>query len=333
MLFLDRQDVIALLPIAECIGAVERAFAAHANGELPAAPGVLGTHVAAGGFHVKTAAMGSRPGYFAAKINANFPANPERHGLPAIQGMIGLFGTTDGRPLALLDSMEITTLRTAAASAVAAQYLARADAATLAICGCGIQGRAHLRALLEVRKLHRVLAHDRDPARARLFAREMAHECGVDVVPAEVLGDAVRVSDICVTCTPARGPLVRADHLQPGQFFAAVGADSEEKQEFEAAALCRALVVADIIAQAASIGELHHAISAGLMTIDDVHADLGQIVTGRRPGRTSEEQIFLFDSTGTALQDVAAAALVYERAMQAGRGRELSLTGGSGVHA
>ena len=327
MLFLDRQDVIALLPIADCIVAVEKAFAAHANGELPAAPGVLGAHVAAGGFHVKTAALGSDPGYFAAKINSNFPGNPGRHWLPAIQGMIGLFDTANGRPLALLDSIEITTLRTAAASAVAARHLARADAATIAICGCGNQGRAHLRAMLSVRKLQRALAFDRDPAQARRFAAEATAETGIDVQATEDLAGSVRASDICVTCTPAREPLILVDQLRPGQFFAAVGADSEGKQEFEPGVLLRARVVADIVAQAASMGELQHAIAAGLMTEDDVHADLGQVVTGQRPGRTSEDQVFIFDSTGTALQDVAAAALVYERALQAGHGRKLSLTG------
>ncbi|MFZ2509212.1 MAG: ornithine cyclodeaminase family protein [Steroidobacteraceae bacterium] len=329
MLFLDRQDVIALLPIADCITAVEQAFAAHAAGILPAAPGVLGAHLDGGGFHIKTAALGADPGYFSAKINSNFPANPDRFGLPTIQGMIGLFDAASGRPLALLDSIEITTLRTAAASAIAARHLSRADAATLTICGCGIQGRSHLRAMRRVRRLRRVLVYDRDPERVRQFVRDMAPGLGIELVPTSELADAVQCSDICVTCTPARAPLIHADDLRPGQFFAAVGADSEEKQEFEAGALRRALVVADIVAQAASFGDLHHAIAAGLMTTADVHADLGQIIAGKRPGRTSDEQIFIFDSTGTALQDVAAAAMVYERALQAGRGRELSLTGGS----
>jgi alanine dehydrogenase len=328
MLFLDRQDVIALLPIADCITAVERAFAAHATGQLPCAPGVLGAHVDGGGFHIKTAALGSSPGYFAAKINGNFPANPDRHKLPTIQGMIGLFDTANGRPLALLDSIEITTLRTAAASAVAARHLARADASILAICGCGNQGRAHLRALLQVRKLRRVLAYDRDPSRAQLFASEMARECAVEVTPTEGLAGAVQNCDICVTCTPARGPIIHVDHLRPGQFFAAVGADSEGKQEFEPEVLRRAIVVTDITAQAATMGELQHALAAGLMKVSEVHADLGQVVTGQRPGRTSADQIFIFDSTGTALQDVAAAAIVYERAVQAGRGRKLSLASG-----
>jgi alanine dehydrogenase len=327
MLFLDRQDVIALLPIADCITAVEKAFASHANGELPTAPGVLGAHVAGGGFHVKTAALGTAPGYFAAKINANFPGNPDRHGLPAIQGMIGLFDAATGRPLALTDSIEITTLRTAAASAVAARHLARADAAIIAICGCGIQGRAHLRALQSIRTFPRALVFDRNSGRAQQFAREMAAESGIEVLATQDLAAAVRASDICVTCTPARGPLIFLDQMRPGQFFAAVGADSEGKQEFEPEVLRRAKVVADIVAQAARMGELQHAIAAGLMTEDDVYADLGQVCTGQKPGRTSDDQIFVFDSTGTALQDVAAVAIVYERALQSSRGRKLSLTG------
>jgi alanine dehydrogenase len=325
MLFLDRQDVIALLPIADCIAAVERAFAAHAKGELPTGPGVLGAHVPDGGFHVKTAALGASPGYFAAKINANFPGNPDRHGLPTIQGMIGLFDVANGRPLALLDSIEITILRTAAASAIAARHLARADAATLAICGCGSQGRAHLRALMHVRRIRRVYAYDRDPARALQFVKEMTPDTALDIESVEDLSDAIHNSDICVTCTPAREPLVGPDDLRPGQFIAAVGADSEGKQELRPEVLRNSLVVVDIVEQAAAIGELHHAIAAGLMRVSDVHADLGQLVTGRRQGRTAASQVFVFDSTGTALQDVAAAAMVYERALQAGCGRVLPL--------
>ncbi len=333
MLFLDRQDVIALLPMAQCIGAVERAFAAHASKRLPTAPGVLGSQVENGGFHVKTAAIGAAPGYFAAKINANFPGNPERNGLPTIQGMIGLFDTATGRPLALLDSIEITTLRTAAASAIAARYLALPDAGTLLVCGCGNQGRAHLRALLQVRRLRRVLAYDRNPAQVQAFIREMAPESGLDIEPVENLADTFPSCEIAVTCTPAREVLLSADDIRPGQFIAAVGADSEGKQELDPRLLRSCKVVADLAEQAAKMGELQHAIAARLMGIGDLHAELGQLITGERPGRTSDQQIFVFDSTGTALQDVAAAALVYERAIAVRRGRELSLDGGPNAHA
>ena len=123
MLFLNRQDVAALLSLPECIAAVEQVFRQYAQNELPLAPGVLAAHVNNGGFHIKTAALGGSPGYFAAKVNANFPQNPGAFGLPTIQGVIALFDSVAGRPLALLDSIEITVLRTAAASAVAARYL------------------------------------------------------------------------------------------------------------------------------------------------------------------------------------------------------------------
>jgi len=225
VLFLDRRDVAALLPMDACIEAVAQAFASHARRELPAAPGVLGTLGRAGGFHVKAAAIGGVPGYYAAKVNANFPGNPEQHGLPAIQGLIALFSLDDGRPLALLDSIEITILRTAAASAIAARHLARADARTLFVCGCGTQGRAHLVALSLVRPVSRVLAYDRDAAVARRFASEMRTACGVQIDAVADVAGGLPQCDMAVTCTPAREALVAAEGVRPGQFIAAVGAE------------------------------------------------------------------------------------------------------------
>jgi alanine dehydrogenase len=325
MLLLTRQDVAALLSLPDCIDAVEQAFGRFARGELPLAPGVLGAHVPGGGFHIKTAGLGGSPGYFAAKINANFPRNLETSGLPTIQGLIALFDAGCGRPLALLDSIEITILRTAAASALAARFLALAEASAVTIVGCGNQGRSHLRALTHVRPIRRAFAFDVDPARARRFAEELSAELGVSITPTGDLAAAVAASEICVTCTPARQPVFPMALLRPGLFLAAVGADSPEKQELEPAVLARSRVVVDILEQAVTLGELHHAIAAGLLAASDVHADLGQLVAGQRPGRTSDEEVFVFDSTGTALQDVAAAAVVYERARRRGRGYEFAL--------
>lgn len=329
MLFLDRQDVIELLPMADCIAAVERAFAAQAEGRLPGQPAVLGVHVAGGGFHVKAAALGGSPGYFATKINANFPGNPARHGLPTVQGVIGLFDTEHGVPLALLDSIAITTLRTAAASALAARFLSRADAATLAVCGCGVQGRAHVEAFRAVRPIGRIVACDAQAGRAQAFAAEIRQATGLEVRTVPRPAEAIAGADIVVTATPARAPILGADDVVPGQFIAAVGADSEGKQELDARLLAKCRVVTDLTAQAARMGDLQHAIAAGLMTAADVHAEIGQIVAGTRPGRRDDGEIFVFDSTGTALQDVAAAALVYERAREEGTGRVLELDGGA----
>jgi alanine dehydrogenase len=289
---------------------------------------VLGTHVVDGGFHVKTAGLVGSAGaraYFAAKINANFPGNPARHGLPTIQGAITLHDAADGVLLAVLDSMEITTLRTAAATAVAARALARADARVLTVLGCGIQGRSQLLAMSRVRSLERVFAWDLEAAAAVRYADEMAHTLGCEVRSVADYHTAVQASDVVVTCTPSRRPLLAASDVPPGCFVAAVGADSEDKQELAPDLLARAVVVVDVLEQCARIGDLHHALVSGAMRRDDVHAELADVVSGRRPGRRSATEITIFDSTGTALEDVAAAALVYERAVGAGRGIALRL--------
>lgn len=319
VLLLTRSDVTALLPLGECIAAVEQAFRLYGEGRAQP-PGVLGHPARDGGFHIKAASLNLGRSYFAAKTNGNFAHNPQRFGLPAIQGLILLCDAEKGSPLAVIDSMEITILRTGAATAVAARHLARPDARIAAICGCGNQGRVQLRSLLAVLPLERVFAWDRDPARSQAFARELSPQLGLTIEPVENLGPAVRQSSVCVTSTPARQFFLRKEDVMPGAFIAAVGADSADKQELDPILLSHAKLVVDSREQCAAIGELHHALENGCMTPTQVHADLGEIVAGVKPGRTSPEEITIFDSTGTALQDVAAAALVYERAVAQGRG-------------
>jgi len=323
VLYLGRADVAELLSIGDCITAVESAFRAHGADTLPASPAMLGVHLEHGGLHVKAAALGREPCYVAAKVNANFPANPARHGLPTIQGLIVLLDGTRGTPLAVMDSIEITMLRTAAASAVAANALATANASTLVLCGCGVQGRAHLEAIHTVRPLLRAALFDQDPARAARLAAEMAPRLGCEMRVGTSLVEAFAQADIAITCTPSRKPIVSADMLHPGLCVIAVGADNPEKQEIDPRALAHSKVVVDVLEQAATIGDLHHALAAGVMTRDDVHGELGAVLAGRRPSRTHDDEIFVFDSTGAAIQDVAAAAIVYERAVRDGRGVRL----------
>jgi alanine dehydrogenase len=315
MIFLDSTAVRDLLSIEECIAAVERAFRLHGEGNAPQ-PGVLGIHAERGTFHIKAGTLDVGRPYFAAKTNANFPGNLERYGLPTIQGVIALFDAERGTPLAILDSREITSLRTGAATAVAAKYLARDDASVVTICGCGVQGRTQLAAVAAVRTLRRVYAVDRQRENAARFAREMSSELGIEVIAATDLATAARESDICVTCTPSRQAILGAGDVKAGAFVAGVGADNPDKQELAPALLARSAVVVDILDQAATSGDLHHAIAAGVMTRDDVRAELGEVVAGKKPGRLRDDEIVIFDSTGTALQDVAAAAAVYEKAIQ-----------------
>jgi alanine dehydrogenase len=323
-LILSRSEVASLLSLDECIAAVEAAFRLHGEGRIPP-PGILGMPAGSGGFHVKAALLPLARRYFAAKVNGNFSGNAQRVGMPAIQGIVFLADAGNGEPLAVMDSIEITILRTGAATAVAAKHLAREGSKVATVCGCGNQGRVQLRALSRVLKFEQVFAWDLDPVRARGYAESLSSELGIEVSPADEVAAAVSRSDVCVTCTPARTPFLRREYLRPGTFVAAVGADSPEKQELDSTILASSKVVVDVLEQCAAIGELHHALESGLMTRGGVHAELGQIVAGRRPGRISNDEIIVFDSTGTALQDAAAAAMVYEKALAAGTGTAIAL--------
>jgi ornithine cyclodeaminase/alanine dehydrogenase-like protein (mu-crystallin family) len=323
-LILTRRDVSELLDLDACIAAVEEAFRLEGEGRVPRA-GILGFPLAGGGFHIKAAALDLNRSYFAAKVNGNFPGNRERFGLPTIQGVVILCDAGNGSPLALIDSMEITSLRTAAATAVAAKSLARPDSRVAAICGGGRQGRAQLAAIYRVLPLRKAFVFDTDLATAQTFACEMEETLGIEVVIAAGPAQALAGADVGVTSTPSRRPFLKKGDLKPGVFLAAVGADASEKQELDPELLAGARVVVDVLEQCATIGELHHALEAKQMTRSDVSAELAEIVSGRKPGRQTLDEIVIFDSTGTALEDVAAAVAVYERAVAAGRGASCDL--------
>ncbi len=323
-LILSRSEIATALSMAECIRAVEDAFALAARARMTVPP-VVHIPSSDGAFHVKSAAYRSDPYYVAVKVNGNFPANPERHGLPTIQGAIVLSDTRTGSLLALMDSGEITALRTGAATAVAAKYLAAPSARTASVIGCGVQARVQLRMLLEVLPLERVFAFDTDPARAQHFASDF-QSVACDVQAVTEFERSARQSDVIVTCTPSRRSFLCREHLSRGTFVAAVGADSNDKHEIDTGLLAESIVVADSIDQCAEIGELHHAIDAGLMTRDDVFAELGDIVAGTTEPAFGRDDIVVFDSTGIAIQDVAAAGLIYQRSIAHGVGTSLRLS-------
>ncbi len=322
-LVISRREVRELLDLDDCIDAVDAAFRALADGRaIPS--DVLGVHVAGGGFHIKTAGLLDPAAYFAAKLNGNFGENGERFGLPRIQGLILLADARHGYPLAIMDSVEITALRTAAATAVAARYLARPDSRVATICGCGQQGEIQLEAMLRVCDLEAVYAFDVDSRRARGLCETFAGR-GLETLVADELASAAGQSDVIVLCTPALGPILGPGQVRPGTFIAAVGADSEEKQELDPRLVAESTLVVDHLEQCATIGELHHALESGAMRPEDVHAELHQVVAGHLSGRTSADEVTIFDSTGVAIEDVATAALVYDRALERGMGSRLEL--------
>lgn len=324
-LLLKRGDVAELLGIEECIAAVEQVFRLQGEGKTQP-PGVLGVHARDGGFHIKAGLLDLSWPYFAAKTNANFPQNASRFNLPLIQGVIVLCDAENGYPLAIMDSIEITIQRTGAATAVAAKHLARQDSKIVTVCGCGNQGRISLRALRTVLPFEKAFAYDRDEALAQSLARELAGELRIEVEATSGLEAAVRQSDVVVTCTPSHQAFLKREFVSPGTFVAAVGADSPEKQELEPALTANSKLVCDLVEQCAVMGELHHALDAGLATREGAHAELGEVVAGVKAGRTSAEEVIVFDSTGMALQDVVSAAVVYEKAVRLGRGTVMNFS-------
>lgn len=300
------------------------AFVALARGEATL-PGVIGLELpdAGGEVHVKGAYLHGAPTY-SFKIASGFYRNPER-GLPVGAGLVLAFSAATGEPAAVLfDNGYLTELRTGAAGALAADLLARRRVGKAAVVGVGGQARYQLEALAGVRDLDAVAAWGRDPAKAEAYAEEMGDRLGLVVEVAASLQEAVEGADVVVTTTPAREPLVRAEWLAPGAHVTAVGSDMPEKQELEAAVLARAdKVVADRLEACLENGEIHRAVAAGAIAAEDVHAELGQIAAGERPGRESEEEITVVDLTGIGVQDAALAAFVVAEAEARGAGRPL----------
>jgi ornithine cyclodeaminase len=310
-------DVRAALDLPSLIDAVERAFAAASSGgaELPSVIH-LDVPESGGEIHVKAGHLHGAK-HYAVKVASGFSA-PDP---PTADGLVLVFDARDGSPAALLlDGGALTDLRTAAAGGVAARLLAPERVETVAVIGTGTQARLQLDALAVVRPgfAHvRVWGRNRDHATRcvdDLLARPGLPE-GCRFAVAESVELALEGADVVITCTASREPIVRARALKPGAHVTALGSDGADKRELDVDVLAAAdVLVVDSREQCARIGELHHALDAGTVgSIDDV-AELGEVAAGRRPGRTSADQLTVCDLTGVGVQDVAAAALVLERA-------------------
>ena len=308
-------ELRAVLTPEVCLAALEDAYR-----RLHAAPGdggrSLGFQTEGGKFHVKAGLYPGTHKYFAAKVNANFPDNGRRFGLPTIQGLIVLCSGTDGRPVAILPSGELTGRRTAAATALAAKHGARPDARSLTIIGCGVQARYQAQAIVGVLPIERITAVDREPANAQAFTAWVAETLGLEASPVTTVADAVAGSDITVTCTTATRPIVTLDMVSAGCFIAAIGADNPDKQELDPDLFTSARILVDDLDQCAEGGDLAHAFRANVAAPENVAATLADLAAGAKPGRTRNDEIVIFDSTGTGIQDVAAAAAAFELAQK-----------------
>lgn len=319
-LIISRADIDRVMTTADWLEAAEVAFRAAAEGKAVSPPPM---HIPArrGGFHVKAASISLDRNYVAVKVNGNFPANPLELDLPTVQGAIILADGRDGVLLAVLDSIEVTLRRTAAASALAARLLAMPDSATLLVCGCGAQGHAHVQAMREIFSFTDLLAWDEKEEVAEAFARDLHGTAVTDV------SDASPAADVIVCCTSSRTPYLSSNIISPGTFIAAVGADNPDKNEVAPELMAEAVVVTDSTKQCAVMGDLHHAIAAGFMKEGDVCAELADVLVGTADRRRSAEDIIVFDSTGIGLLDATASAAIYERSVAMGIFDQVALAG------
>lgn len=284
----------------EAYEAVREGFVAYAEGAWRMPPKVYVTSYPAGDFRAMPAIGG---GYAVLKWVTSFPGNPAR-GLPTVTGLVLLSDAEDGRLLAVLDAAAVTALRTAAAAVLAADTLARPDAASVAVVGCGVNGSETVRLLVALGRAP--LVWDVDPSRRRAVAEEH----GATVAPS---AEAALACDVVVTVTPGHEPLYGPGTLLPGQHVSLMGADGPGKAEIALEELVRGRLFCDDWEQASHGGELAAAVEAGLVRREDV-AELGAVLAGRAQGRRSAEEITLFDSTGLAIQDLAVARAAYAKA-------------------
>lgn len=316
VLLLSRSAISKLATTRDYLESMRAAFADLACGrfDVPAVAHVAGV---GGMFHIKSAQRAQRRPLAVIKVNGNFPDNGGRHGLPTIQGFIALLDAERGCVLALMDSIEITARRTAAATALAASFLARPNSRTLALIGCGMQARYHVAALRDVVPIEAVVFCDPRDDAAEGFGLQM-RELGLRTRRVDNARTAARGADIVVSVTTAIRPVLGLIDIEPGTFVAGVGADNPAKHELATDLMHASRVFVDSLAQAATMGDLHHAIEARAMRAEDVQGELAGLVLGRQVGRTSDDERCVFDSTGLAIQDLAAAEMIYERARAAG---------------
>ncbi|MEM4512852.1 MAG: hypothetical protein QXK97_06140, partial [Acidilobaceae archaeon] len=221
-----------------------------------------------------------------------------------------------GTPLSVMDGTLITNHRTGAGGAIAIKYLARRDSRILGVIGAGVQGHIQTVYSSRVMKIEKVKIFDIIRSKAENYKREVERALGVDVIVCDNAECATRGVDVLVTATPARGPVVKKEWVEPGTHINAIGADAPGKQELDPAILKTAKIVVDDLEQASHSGEINVPLSQGIISMEDIYAELGEVVAGKKPGRVLDEEITIFDSTGLAIQDVATARLVYGKALE-----------------
>jgi len=315
-LLLTEKDIHQLLSIDEVMEAVESAFKEKglSRVQLPPKPYLF--------YSKYNGDLRVMPSYLeefdisAVKIVNVHPNNPVKYKLPSVMAMVILVDPKNGEPLAIMGGTWITAMRTGAAGGVAAKYLARAGSRVIGMVGAGVQARTQLIALKEVlKKIEEVRVTDIIKASREKYAEEMSEKLGLNVRAVNNVKETVRGADVAVTVTPTQVPIVKSEWIGPGTHINAIGADAPGKEELDPELLKRAKIVIDDWEQASHSGEINVPLAEGIIIKENIWGEIGEIVAGLKPGRTSPDEITVFDSTGLAIQDAVTANLAYKKAL------------------
>jgi len=320
-LLLNKEEVGSLIDLDAILAAVEDGYRSFNSG-LVVQPKFMdvvlpGTHE---GIDFK-GGLDMGGGYITLKASSGGYDNNPKIGLPTGMNTVMLFEAKTSALKCIMDGTWITGCRTAAAGAISVKYLARKDAEKLCILGAGKQARRQLLAIMRVRELTEVRAWDANPEFLEAYVKDMTEETGLKIRKCATAEEAVRGADIVVTTTRGRrGPIVKKEWIQPGTHIVAVGADMPDKQELDADVFAGAKVVNDSIDLCVKNGETHHAVEDGIIKTEDIHAEIGEILLGKKPGRESQDEVTIFDTVGMAIQDNVTAAMLYKGALEKGLG-------------
>jgi alanine dehydrogenase len=320
-LLLKKEEVRRLIGMREVIGTVEEAYKAFNSGQVTQPPYTC-IHLPPprGEIDFKLGYCESNEMISMKASSGGFPNNPTEHGVPSGMGTILLFDARSCALVCVMDGSLLTGLRTGAAGAVSVKVLARKNARKITSIGTGNQARMQIRAIHEVMKIEEIHAWDHHPETLARYKVDIEREFGIPVVMARSKQEAVEQADILITTTRGKGSLVEADWVRPGTHIVAIGTDTQGKQELEPEIFRNAKIVNDSVAQCIEKGETWHPLHHHIISRADIHAEIGEILLGQKPGRENDEEITIFDSTGMAIQDNTTSAKIYRNAIATNTG-------------
>lgn len=315
-LLLKKDEVRRLIGMTEVIDAVEEAYKAF-NSDQVVQPDYIGMHLPSPrgeidfkiGYHKADEVLSMKAS------SGGFIDNPTAHGVPSGMGTILLFDARSCALICVMDGSLITGLRTGAAGAVSVKALARKNAGTIASIGTGNQARMQIRAINQIMKIEEIHAWDSNPDTLSQYKTDIESEFGIPVTVASSKKEAVEQADILITTTRGKGSLVEADWVKPGTHIVAIGTDQRGKQELDPELFRNAKIIVDSISQCTEKGETWHPLNENIIAKDDIHGEIGEVLLGRKPGRESDDEITIFDSTGMAIQDNTTASKIYQNAI------------------